>query len=169
MRGVSPNFSKKKKSLPRRSAEKTSLFLLVMAHEFERLCDLHHDDGHDGKPDADDVGLPGQIFAAEAEHRHDARREHDERDERERDERDDVEELVRERPHFEEGVPRTHVVGVERLREGEHKEGGGAACLIPETESEAGDAVACERQSCEHTALQHDLDAVAVGEDTFAF
>ena len=80
---------------------------------------------------------------------------------------DDVEELVRERPHFEEGVPRTHVVGVERLREGEHEEGRRRAALFPEAEAEAGDAVACERQSCEHTALQHDLDAVAVGEDTF--
>ena len=104
-----------------------------MAHEFERLCDLHHDDGHDGKPDADDIDLPGQIFAAEAEHRHDARREHDERDERERDERDDVEELVRERPHFEEGVPRTHVVGVERLREGEHEEGSGRCSSLRAT------------------------------------
>ena len=101
-----------KKRLPRRTAAKTSRFLFVMAHEFERLCDLHHDDGHDGKPDADGIEFPRQIF--EVEHRHDARREHDERDERERDERDDVEELVRERPHFEEGVPRTHVVGVER-------------------------------------------------------
>ena len=164
--GVSPNFSKKKR-LPRRTAEKTSLFLLVVAHEFERLCDLHHDDGHDGKPDADDIEPAGQIF--KFEHRHDARREHDERDERERDERDDVEELVRERSHFEEGVSRTHVVGVERLREGEHEEGRRRAALFPETEAEAGDAVACERQSCKHTALQHDLDAVAVGEDTFAF
>ena len=74
--------SPQKNGCPAGQPQKTGVFLFVMAHEFERLCDLHHDDGNDGKPDADDIEPAGQIL--EVEHRHDARREHDERDERER-------------------------------------------------------------------------------------
>ena len=138
----------------------------MVTDEVERLCDLHDDDGNDGEGDADDVHFPTHILGAEAEHAHDAGREQHECDERDRQQRDPVEHLVGEGADLEQGVPGAHVVCVQGLREGEHKEGRRAALFGGQPEAVARNAVACQGKGGKHTALKHDLNAVTVCKDT---
>ena len=143
--------------------------LFMMPYKVERLGDLHDHDGNERKRDADDVHFPRHILIAETEHAHDARGKQHERDERDREQRHPVEHLVGEGTDLEQRMSRTHVVCVERLRERKHQEGRRAALFGAQMESVARDAVARQRQRRKHTALQHDLQAVAVGEDALFF
>ena len=99
----------------------------------------------------------------------DAGGEEDERDECDREQGHPVEHLIGEGADLEEGMSRAHIVGVEGLRERQHEEGCRTALFGFQVESEAGDAVTCECEGGEHTALKDDLNAVAVGEDALFF